>query len=505
LRHLQTHIARPTLAGDAAQLRLESDADLVQVVTVHKSKGLQYPLVFLPFASSFRAESDDAPRSDAERLEEDMRLLYVALTRAERGLWLGVAERSGDADGKKPAQSALSVLLGRQGPGDLPQCLARWALCPPEQGQPTIAVHAAPPADTLGYTPPHAPGANQPARVARRVLRRRWWTASFSRLVQAHASGAPFNTLATPGSALDDRLAEAQLDHATPEDDAPPLANAVDGFPAGARHGTLLHDLLQWQCEHGWPLAQPHAHTQAEPPATPGLAAHDAAWQRLIENKKQTVQLDQAQEAVLIPWLRAIVTQPLSVDCGATPGEPLVLAQLQPHQVWAEMAFTLAVPPTDVAWLDRLIQAHLWPGQPRPALQPGELDGMLTGSMDLVLAHGGRYHVLDYKSNRLAGYAPGGASPMLGAMLQHRYDVQLTLYLLALHRLLRQRLPGYAPQRHLGGAVYLFLRGITGSASAAPSTQGVMAVPAPLELLQRIDERWQPGAAPSTGFNGGRA
>jgi exodeoxyribonuclease V beta subunit len=82
---------------------------------------------------------------------------------------------------------------------------------------------------------------------------------------------------------------------------------------------------------------------------------------------------------------------------------------------------------------------------------------MLIGFMDLVLHQAGRYFVLVYKCNRPASYAPAELSD---AILAHRYDVQHTFYTLALHRLLKSRLPDYNYARHMGGAVYLFLRGI---------------------------------------------
>ncbi|NVO07174.1 MAG: UvrD-helicase domain-containing protein, partial [Rhodoferax sp.] len=96
VRYLEQQLQNPKASGDSAQLRLESDANLVQVITIHKSKGLQYPLVFLPFASTFRKEDSDSGKDDAERLAEDIRLLYVAMTRAERALWLGLAPPKGD-------------------------------------------------------------------------------------------------------------------------------------------------------------------------------------------------------------------------------------------------------------------------------------------------------------------------------------------------------------------------------------------------------------------------
>jgi exodeoxyribonuclease V beta subunit len=77
--------------------------------------------------------------------------------------------------------------------------------------------------------------------------------------------------------------------------------------------------------------------------------------------------------------------------------------------------------------------------------------------MDLVLEFEGRYYVLDYKSNKLSAYDP---VHLQQAILAHRYDVQYTLYLLALHRLLKSRLPHYDYDLHVGGALYWFIRGV---------------------------------------------
>jgi exodeoxyribonuclease V beta subunit len=132
---------------------------------------------------------------------------------------------------------------------------------------------------------------------------------------------------------------------------------------------------------------------------------------------------------------------------------------------------------------DALCQQHLLPGVSRPQLPDAQLHGMLMGFADLVFEHEGRYWVLDYKSNYLgtddAAYT---AQALDAAMAQHRYEVQAALYMLALHRLLRARLgDAYDPAQQLGGAVYLFLRGIDGPAG------GCCTLPAPLALLDGLD------------------
>jgi len=142
------------------------------------------------------------------------------------------------------------------------------------------------------------------------------------------------------------------------------------------------------------------------------------------------------------------------------------------------MGFTLPVQRLGSAWLDQRIGQAVWPGQPRAALQPRTLEGLLTGFMDLVFEVQGRYHVLDYKSNRLPDYAP---ATLQAAMLAHRYDVQAVLYVLALHRLLKSRLADYDYDQHLGGAVYWFVRGVDQAGC------GLLALNPPRALIEALD------------------
>ena len=473
LRHLEAQLRRPSASAETAPLRLESDAHLVQVVTLHKSKGLEYPLVFLPFMSNYRAEKKDSSRADEERLAEDIRLLYVALTRAQRALWLGAAQVSGDVDGKKPvAKSALSVLLGRTAPDDLAQRLQLWA-CD------HIAVQSAPAAGDTLYMPASELTATQGARVATRVLRRNWWSASFSALTRDLDTPA-----ASTGSARDELVADAQLDSAEPEA-LPPEAAApavtelfvpdlrFNAFPAGASYGTLLHDLLQWQAEHGWPARHRATDAGGTSPAsdTPAPEAcnattnvaqaldvsHDNAWASQLVRACQRAGLDAAQGNLLDTWVSQIITANWPVALIKHAYDAIYLGLLKASECWPEMAFTLPVQRLQSIWLDHNISQTVWPDMPRTALQPRTLEGLLTGFMDLVFEAQGRYYVLDYKSNRLPDYA---LPTLKAAMLDHRYDVQAVLYVLALHRLLKNRQPGYDFDQHMGGALYWFVRGV---------------------------------------------
>jgi len=281
IRYLEQQIQNPKASGDTAQLRLESDANLVQVITVHKSKGLQYPLVFLPFVSIFVAEKKDSGKDDADRLAEDIRLLYVAMTRAEKALWVGLAEVKGDVDGASPqAKSAVSRLLQREAPGDLAQKLQPWVDCK------DIVVESAPKPDASQFVPEVSSKVWKSVQIPLRSLASRWWTASFSTLTRdlgTHA-GTP-STLTTDRDA---RIDDAQIDSSTkvePQADvAVADANLVlpfNVFPAGSSYGTLLHDLLEWQFERGWPIAD----------ASPSKASL-RDWATLLQRKSMRLNRD---------------------------------------------------------------------------------------------------------------------------------------------------------------------------------------------------------------------
>jgi exodeoxyribonuclease V beta subunit len=115
-------------------------------------------------------------------------------------------------------------------------------------------------------------------------------------------------------------------------------------------------------------------------------------------------------------------------------------------------------------------------------LHAQQLNGLLTGFMDIVFEQQGRYFVLDYKSNKLPDYSQ---DTLINSMLSHRYEVQYTLYILAVHRLLKSRLKDYNYEQHMGGAIYLYLRGID------QEGQGVYANKPPYELIHQLDEAFK--------------
>ncbi len=476
LRYLADQLHNPQASGDAGQMRLETDAHLVKVITMHKAKGLQFPWVYVPFASNFKKEKKDSLRTEDERRAEDKRLLYVALTRAEHALFLGVALRSHDftAKSQTPA-SALSDLLGRTQADDLQAKLRLWSSCA------AIQVISAPePCDSV-YQPHSIQGTPKAALSPLRHHHNTWWMASFSALTRQPAHTAAW---ALP-SEFDERWQDAKTDSDT-EADLMALATAgpapalpFNDFKAGSAYGTLLHDLLEWQLLEGWPISRTEAHDQD--------GEKEQRWQQLFQSQTAALQLEPPQCDLLLQWLAQIAHTPLPLGQTLNDAQTsaLVLSDLTPACAWAEMNFTLLTHGIQAQALDRLISAHVLPDHPREPLHARSLQGLLTGFMDVVFEHAGRYYVLDYKSNKLPGYTP---SELAQGLLAHRYDVQLSLYLLALHRLLQARLPGYRCETHMGGAVYLFARGIDQPGA------GVWAHRPSPAMLEALDVAFKEGA-----------
>jgi len=149
----------------------------------------------------------------------------------------------------------------------------------------------------------------------------------------------------------------------------------------------------------------------------------------LLERKANWLQLKDEERLDLGTWLQELIQTPLSLDTKHLGFEtsPLVLGQLTQEHMWSEMEFNLEAHHVPAKLIDQHIQSHLFVGEARPALQPRLMQGMLTGSLDLVLQHNQRYWVVDYKSNKLNDYAAG---TLQEAVLHKRYEVQYVLYTL---------------------------------------------------------------------------
>ncbi|MGO4475197.1 exodeoxyribonuclease V subunit beta [Massilia sp. 2TAF26] len=457
--------------GDERVLRLESDAELVKVVTVHKSKGLEYPLVYLPFAVTARKTdrrnraffeyvvedgarridlglSEDALQAvDRARLEEDLRLLYVALTRARHFLWLGVAAVAAGRKGENRLhESALGYLLTGGEPIGADAMAERWEALRGDLDAIELHTLDAPEGCTrLARADVRPELVEAPAFAGQ--FERNWAVGSFTSLTR--------HTVAPPTRPQEENLLEEDEPgtvEALRVDDAP-----WHRFPRGATPGNFLHEQLEWMAQEGF-----------------GRIDEDDFIKRLHQRIKRAGWGNRVDDAMA--WLDALVTLPL-------PPSGCALSELE--ELLPEMEFWFPSQALDVGALDRLCRQRLLGDLPRPTLPERQLHGMLKGFTDLVFECQGRYWVLDYKSNALG---PGDAAytqpAMAAAMAVNRYDIQGAIYLLALHRLLRARLgERYDPREQLGGAVFLFLRGIGNEA-----TRGCYLIEPDMELLDGLDE-----------------
>ncbi|MBS8240003.1 exodeoxyribonuclease V subunit beta [Marinobacter lipolyticus] len=483
LVHHFTQILRAADEEDEHRtLRLESDAGLVKVITVHKSKGLEYPLVFLPFGTAFRAENqkqayvryhddtsklvtvfdptpDDIDKADQERLGEDIRKLYVALTRARFATWVGAAALD------NWHQSGLGyVLAGTPEQGLLP------SLAPMAQDRPEIAITPLPEPDETVFIET-APEALGPALVPHREAKEDWWIASYSSIEYTGMAGTGITFTGEVEDAQTQNLLEESAQEDTDDTPAAPGARNHHHFPKGAGPGTFLHELLEWCTAQGFQRVLDHPellHAQLS------RRCGTRGWSEWVEPLHQ--------------WLLALIRKPLTLDRDGR--ETVSLAQLT--SLRPELEFWFESRDVNIRQLDRLVTQHTLNGADRPQAEPSLFNGMLKGFIDLVFEHQGRYYVLDYKSNTLGEDDPAYTDQAMGqAILDKRYDLQYVLYLLALHRLLKARLPGYDYDEHIGGAVYLFLRGVN-----APNG-GAFTDKPPRALMEQLDALFD--GAPITG------
>ena len=464
---LALRIARADANDEAQLLRLESDARRVQIVTLHKSKGLEYPLVFLPFIGiggktpsagrycsvhdhhagrrlhwKFEAlpEAAWAAAQEAwkrEQASEQARLLYVGLTRARHALWLASGAFY-NAD-----KTALHPLLRDQ--ATLVEAGVVFDASVPPTALPRLPVQD-----------------DAPVPAARPVLRRLatdWWVHSFSQLAKADAGldTASAATLPVAGGndepdAPDDAAGEARID---------------DPRFAGNRYGVALHAAFEHADFAAW-------RDWRDGDAAPADEARVIAGALRAEGYAEDV-LDDGI-ALTTRLIGHTLTVPLP--------EGLRLCDLPDGERRAEIEFQFSLQPTRVDALLALLHAH---GVVRERHGFGlrqRLDGLMTGLIDLTYRHDGRWYVLDYKSNRLPAY---DAASLQRAMQHSEYDLQALLYTLALHRWLRFRLgDGYDYARDFGGIRYLFCRGLDAARDDGAGLHAQRFAPALIHALDAL-------------------
>ncbi|TXH71376.1 MAG: exodeoxyribonuclease V subunit beta [Thiothrix sp.] len=484
LRWLQRRAAEQT--SEEHQLRLESDENLVQIVTIHKSKGLQYKIVYCPFlwndqekevkkdwfawydtlegqsclqASQFNLEAAKQARRAEER-SENLRLLYVAITRAQYhctlvNLSAPVTYKSFSYDtalawllfGHLPDSETILCTIGKAEKVAQRQQLMQQALQDlAAKSQGCIGYEPLPfEQEALRYQAPAMQSSFQ-CREFKQPLAEILRVGSFSSLAQgAHDEKPDYDRLSTIELYSSPQIADLSL------------------FPTGSRAGICLHSLLQ-AADFQQPLAE-----QVDSVIIPSLRSQG------FSPELQTAAINLLQAALLTPL------PPLKQFSLSCLDRKQRLDELEFYfpvqQLKAEhLRLVLNFLPDDAAW--QAIRAAF------ERLDFHDLKGYMKGYIDLVFEWEGQYYLVDYKSNWLGDELDAYSAPQLmQAMADAHYYLQYLIYCVALHRYLKQRLADYTWENKFGGVFYLFLRGM----HPDKVDQGIFFHKPDLELIEALE------------------
>jgi exodeoxyribonuclease V beta subunit len=449
------------------QIRLESDAKAVRIITIHVSKGLEYPIVFCPFSWGGVFEPDDTVvchddyrlvvdfgSEDFERhriaagneaLSENVRLLYVALTRAKYRCYL-VWGRFRHAETSAPAfllhypdeevRDAVARLSGVMKDISDQALVARLAgLAQDNRESMTVTVDPVPVAE-VGEIAEYSEATTSLPEFApfTGTIESDWRVASFTAFAAGHRETAelPDRDQGT-ARGTDASGAEVQAPSAP--------TGSLFAFPRGATAGLFFHSIFE-QLDFA--------------------AMREGSLEDLVGNLLGRYGFDPS-------WLVPVCAMVRNVLGTAIPvaKDTLFLRDLRCADRIAEMEFFFPLAFVESRQVAKVL-LH-WCGTDAAAdftgvaerLAFGRVRGMVRGFMDLVFRHKGKYYLADWKSNHLGNRLEDYSRDRLAVEMEHKlYHFQYLLYLVALNRYLERRDPAYRYASHFGGVLYLFLRGI---------------------------------------------
>ncbi|HUU80215.1 MAG TPA: exodeoxyribonuclease V subunit beta [Acidobacteriota bacterium] len=445
---------------DEHQLRLESDEEAVKIVTIHKSKGLEYPVVFCPFMwdgseiggseITFHDENRDLQLTldlgssesamhkdlaEQELLAENLRLLYVALTRAKNRCYLVWGRVSGaqtsalayilhgpqsfeNGGAAKATGSRFLSMSGRQ--------LIKEVKDLVDEGKGAIRLSGLPAGQGEGLLGPVEQAQGLTFRRFSGTIARDWKVSSFSSLVSGVQVSTEFPD--------HDRLP-------VPPEEAEETPEVIFSFPRGARTGIFLHDLL----EH-------LDFAEKDPALTKDLLAG-----KLAQYGFESQWLD-----TIYGMIRNVITLPLD-----TIPEELRLSHVPMRDRLNELEFYFPLKTLSKEKLKSVYEEHMgerltgdFP-ETIERLQFAPTRGFMKGFIDLVFKWRGRFYLVDWKSNFLGNRPEAYSQKSLAVVMKEEfYVLQYCIYTIALDQYLRLRLPGYCYEKHFGGVFYIFLRGV---------------------------------------------
>ena len=438
-----------------AQIRLESERQLVKILSIHKSKGLEYDLVWLPFLAVpskiptagdmnvYYSKERDETLWDIENrnlnalceetFAEELRLLYVALTRAKYQMAFALPaqfDKKWNALHYVLSQGEIGKEINLSDSKDTETLLQAFK----EKMQDNVEICTKPNLEAFPALSINIKNDELKAAEFTGNIEQDWRITSFTSIEQAHRRQNYFTESAGKKHAVFDDAKDYDSQNAIEMSTAllnENESNILD-LPRGKQVGTALHRHFE-NCYFS-----------------------DLANTEEIDKLRQSLQLDETFTEPLQNWLQQISHTPLSNEIG------IALADLANKDCIKEMPFYLAIREHfDVEAFNHTLKAHHHlPSEP---LQFEQIQGMVRGSIDLVFRHNGKYYLVDYKSNFLGStLADYNQEALKKEMLHSHYDWQYLIYTLALHRYLQSVVPDYDYARDFGGVFYLFLRGMNG-------------------------------------------
>ncbi|EOX4860175.1 exodeoxyribonuclease V subunit beta [Haemophilus influenzae] len=438
-----------------AQIRLESERQLVKIVSIHKSKGLEYDLVWLPFLAVpskiptagdmnvYYSKERDETLWDIENrnlnalceetFAEELRLLYVALTRAKYQMAFALPaqfDKKWNALHYVLSQGEIGKEIALSAPKDTETLLQTFK----EKMRDNVEICTKPNLEDFPALSINTKNDELKAAEFTGNIEQDWRITSFTSIEQGHRRQNYFTESAGKKHAVFDDAKDYDSQNSIEISTA--LLNESESsildLPRGKQVGTALHRHFE-NCYFS-----------------------DLANTEEIDKLRQSLQLDETFAEPLQNWLQQISHTSLSNEIG------IALADLANKDCIKEMPFYLAIREHfDVEAFNRALKAHHH--LPSKPLQFEQIQGMVRGSIDLVFRHNGKYYLVDYKSNFLGStLADYNQEALKKEMLHSHYDWQYLIYTLALHRYLQSVVSHYDYARDFGGVFYLFLRGMNG-------------------------------------------
>ena len=532
LRDLMGDLAERS--SDSQRLRLDSaQSNVIKILTIHIAKGQEFPIVLLPFVSaelrklvpeetrfhtshtggekhtklpgSYSTMSDHETEEKAKEEEtaEEIRKLYVALTRAKYLNWIFAARYETQAEspwsvllqsagiasaddlaGMKPDKAKRDQEMNKE--SQLPECLFDLESFDEDEDSVTgteAETQQEQESDGNGDQD-DAAGAGAPsAQKFTGSIDRSWHRLSFSSVTHNSRGGH--------GIEQAERDEPSEADGAAEEEEAAAIKPFLspESFPRGTFPGLFLHKVLEL-------IDFP------EMAASGSNGAAAEKCRRIIREQLMRKSLgDESAEmkwntssgiSAIESWLRNVVTTPL--PNGAS------LSDITGEHRLSELKFVM---PADFSTADynSAVKAERQRTDDDFVKRFNTIDmdekdtalrGMWTGEIDLLMEHKGKYYVVDYKSNFLESY---DRKHLDDEIIKSRYDVQFISYTLALHRFLKNRIKGYDYSTHIGGIIYLFLRGMKGEGSGEEGSPGVRFLKLSRELIEDLDSKFSGEAA----------